>query len=237
MSEENKSPAQGAGEGDNHTDPNKAQPSDADKKGEGKPADAPTGDEMVSVKKSDLDAMKGRQSALDIRENRLKKLEKKFGFSGGFKKTPAPAAPADGGDDGSAEDDKAKSLLIGIALDPEYREVLDANPMLRDMLTKNPLSILPLYAADAIDAEDAEGLVKEHLAGLKSKLKPVEKPADPAPKKDETPKAGGENSVFGKEVGKVEADDKEYAEKLKKGDTRSIADGIKHRLTKSFKKN
>ena len=237
MAEEKKSPAQGGGEADNNGGANNPAPSDADKKGDDK-APVTLKDDEVVVKKSDLDAMKGRQSLLDKKEERLKKLEKKFGFSGGFKKTPAPAAPADGGDDGAAEDEKAKGLLQGIALDPEYRDVLDANPILKDMLLRNPLSVLPLYASEAIDAEDAEGLVKEHLAGLKSKLPPANPaPANPAPKKEDTPPAGGENSVFGKEVGKVDANDKEYAEKLKKGDTRSIAEGIKHRLTKSFKKN
>jgi len=197
-------------------------------------------DEMVTMKKSDVEAMKGRQSALDIRENRLKKREEKLGRSGGFRNQPANDAPAPKGDDAlDAEDEKASRGLINLALQPEYRDVLDSNPVLRDMLTKNPLAVLPLYANDAIDAEDAVDLVKEHLAGLKGKLKPVEKPADPKPEhKEETPKAGGENAgIFGKEIGTRGMDDKEYIDHMKVGDTKSIAAGIKYRMQKSFKKS
>src|SRR3990167_3988430 len=44
-----------------------------------------------------------------------------------------------------AEDRKAERGLMSLALDPAYREVLDKDSTLRDLLTQNPLSLLPLF--------------------------------------------------------------------------------------------
>ncbi len=203
-------------------------------------------DEMVTVKKSDFEAMKGRQSVLDIRENRLKKRESKLGSgqSLSFKQPVAPKSVSRASDDddeaASQEDRKAERGLINLALKVEYREVLDANPVLRDMLTKNPLSALPIYAADAVDADDAVELMEEKLSEMKNQLRPPVAPAETKPvekKPEETPPVGGENyNMMGRPVATEGMQDKEYTDNLKRGDTRSIAAGLSHRLKRSFKR-
>lgn len=89
------------------------------------------------------------------------------------------------------EDQKAERGLIALAVDPKYRELLDSDPTLRDMLTKNPLALLPTLAPDAIDAEDAISLVAEALGQRAAGIKKPETPpaTPPAP----TPPAGAVN--------------------------------------------
>lgn len=95
------------------------------------------------------------------------------------------------------EDRKAERGLLAVAADPAFREVLDADPSLRQLLTVNPLGVLPLLAPDAFDAEDAIALVKGELSkrasALKKPVTPAEppKPAAPVPP---TPPAGGVNT-------------------------------------------
>lgn len=76
-----------------------------------------------------------------------------------------------------AEDRKAERGITAIAASQEFRDVLDADPTLRDLMVQNPLAVLPILAPDALDAEDALNLVKEALNGRK---KPATPPA-PAP--------------------------------------------------------
>jgi hypothetical protein len=89
------------------------------------------------------------------------------------------------------EDRKAEQGLIRLALDPAYRQVFDSDPTLRELFMKNPLAILPVFAPDALDAEDAINLVKETLDKRKApaippaQAEPVTPPA--------TPPAGGIN--------------------------------------------
>lgn len=64
---------------------------------------------------------------------------------------------------GQAEDRKAERGLTRLALDPAFRDVLDADPTLRNLLAENPLAVLPMLAPDALDADDAVTLVKEAL--------------------------------------------------------------------------
>lgn len=92
----------------------------------------------------------------------------------------------------SEEDKKAERGLMAIAADPAFREVLDADPTLRDLLLKNPLAVLPVFANDAVDAEDAISLVKDALNGRK---KAPASPANPAtpPVTPPAPPAGGVN--------------------------------------------
>lgn len=101
-----------------------------------------------------------------------------------------PPTPEELAATGAAEDRKAERGLLAIAADPAFREVLDADPTLRSLLTSNPLAVLPMLAPDALDAEDAMTLVKEAL----SKRKPAN-PGTPAtpPATPPAPPAGGVN--------------------------------------------
>lgn len=136
------------------------------------------------------------QSTADRYGNMLKK-HGLLGGSGHFKSAaPATAPPSqeEAQAAGAEEDTKAERGLIALALDPAHRQVLDADPTLRDMLTKNPLAVLPMYAADALDADDAISLVKEMLA----KRQENTPPANPAPAilpaaTPETPPTGAVN--------------------------------------------
>ena len=89
-----------------------------------------------------------------------------------------------------AEDRKAEKGLMGLAVDPAYREVLDADPTLRTLLTTNPLAILPAYAPDALDADDAIALVKEKLVTRVDEIKKSKTPPPAGtPEKPSTPPA------------------------------------------------
>jgi len=101
----------------------------------------------------------------------------------------APPTPDEQAAAGAAEDRKAEQGLMRLALDPAYREVLDNDVTLRDLLTKNPLAILPVFAPDALDAEDAVSLVKEALDKRRTPATPPA-PATPPPV---APPAGGVN--------------------------------------------
>ncbi len=119
------------------------------------------------------------------------------GKAGGNFRMPAPAAPAPTAEEAASaaaeEDRKAERGLMALALDPKYREVLDNDATLRDMLTKNPLAVLPILAPDALDAEDAISLVTEALGKrVKSATTPAKPPAT-APAPSSVPPAGGVN--------------------------------------------
>lgn len=122
-------------------------------------------------------------------------------ITGHFKPTTPATPPSKEEQDEAAavEDRKAEKGLMGLALDPAYREVLDADPTLRSLLTTNPLSILPTYAPDALDAEDALAFVKEKLSAKAAEIKakggtppPATPPATPATP-PVTPPPGGVN--------------------------------------------
>ena len=134
------------------------------------------------------------QSTADRYGNILKK-NGLLGGSGHFKSSPpvTPPSPEEAQAAGAEEDVKAERGLIALALDPAHRQVLDADPTLRDMLTKNPLAVLPMYAADALDADDAVSLVKEMLTKRQADTPPANPPATPPATTPETPPAGGVN--------------------------------------------
>lgn len=133
----------------------------------------------------------------------------------------------------ATEDRKAERGLLSLALDPEYRDVIDSDPTLRELLTKNPLAVLPILAPDALDAEDAIGLVKE---ALKSRKKPSVPPAsEPAPAKPtpaapSTPPPGGINTPDGNSN-----DEYEKARKNPKTEN-AIAGMVKARINQAAKK-
>jgi len=116
---------------------------------------------------ADLPRANARQAASDRKVTRLERLMGKG--KGTHFKPESGATPsqedveAQKEEDALAEDRKASQGIMAVAIDPAYREVLDADPTLRNLLTSNPLGVLPLLAPDAVDAEDAIGLVKEAL--------------------------------------------------------------------------
>lgn len=101
---------------------------------------------------------------------------------------PAQPTPEEQAAQATEQDRIAERGLSALAADPAFREQLDADPTLRQMLISNPLGVLPILAPDALDAEDAISLVREKLSERKP-VKPA--PVAPAPeaKKPETPVA------------------------------------------------
>lgn len=147
--------------------------------------------ETVTLTKAEHDQL-AKDAARASGNQRKADLFDRMNGKGHFRTSqPNPAAPAPAGDPaeaGAEEDRKAARGLTALALDPAYREVLDKDPTLRDLLGKNPLAVLPIYASDALDAEDAVGLVKGMLDSRKTPAPanlpptpPVTPPATPPP--------------------------------------------------------
>lgn len=136
-----------------------------------------------------------RASEAQSRADRYEGILKKNGLLGGsghFKPAApvTPPTPEERQAAGTDEDRKAERGLLAIALDPAYREILDKDATLRDILTKNPLAILPVFAPDALDADDAVSLVKEVL----NKRKLVSTPPATPPATPPTPPVGAINA-------------------------------------------
>src|SRR3990167_9187954 len=132
---------------------------------------AATQPEQVTLSKEAHDQLvrdAARASTAQSDADRYKNILKKNGLVGGGHFKPAapatPPTPEERQAAGAAEDEKAKAGLLGLALDPAYRTALDADPTLRDLLTKNPLAVLPILAPDALDADDAVSLVRDALS-------------------------------------------------------------------------
>lgn len=163
-----------------------ATPGDSSQGKDSKPA------ETVTLSKEEHEQLvrdAARAASAQSRADRLAGIAAGKGQNLGSDSKPTPASDEAPHDDKMKEEDrKAERGLINLALDPAYREVLDASPDLRNMLTKNPLSLLPIYASKAVDAQDAIELMKEELdrrvAALKkpapsTDTKPAETPATP----------------------------------------------------------
>lgn len=149
--------------------------------------------ETVTLTKAEAEQLK-RDAARAVQNqsdaDRYRSLKQK-----GYFGTPAPAHAAPTQEEltakASVEDQKAERGLMALAADPDYRVVLDADPTLRQMLITNPLAVLPMYAKDAIDADDAISLVREAL----NKKKPAPTvPATPAPVAPVVPPTGAINT-------------------------------------------
>lgn len=165
---------------------------------------APAQPETVTLSKEEADQLKRDAARASANQSKADRYDRLVGSGrvSGFKPS-APAAPqsdAEKEEAAAAEDRKAEKGLMGLALDPAYREALDADPTLRTLLTQNPLSVLPMFAPDALDAEDAIALVKEKLsakaAEIKAKAGTPPAPANPPAAPDTppaTPPAGGVN--------------------------------------------
>lgn len=135
-----------------------------------------------------------RAGEAQSRADRYENILKKHGLLGGGHFKPAtpvtPPTPEERQTQAAEEDRKAERGLLALALDPVYREVLDKDPTLRDLLIKNPLAVLPILAADALDADDAVSLVRDVLT--KRKEIPVSPPVTP-PTPPATPPSGAVN--------------------------------------------
>lgn len=156
--------------------------------------------EKVSLDKEAHDQLvkdAARAQEAQSRADRYENILKKNGLLGGghFKPTPlaTPPTPEERQAAGAAEDEKARQGLTGIAADPVYREVLDKDPTLRDLLIRNPLAVLPILAPEALDAEDAISLVKDALNKRKPATPPANPPAPPELPQSQVPPAGGVN--------------------------------------------
>lgn len=114
-----------------------------------------------------------------------------------FKTPPAPVTPPSDDEKAaaaSAEDRKAERGLMALAADPALRTVLDADPTLRALLTSNPLAVLPMYASDAFDAEEAISMVKDALLKKAPAAAPATPPTPPV-NTPPTPPAGAVNAA------------------------------------------
>lgn len=165
-----------------------AEPAAAPAQASGNPSPAPAAtptptEESVTLSKKEHDQLARDAARASGNQRKADLYDRTVGSQGGHFRTPAaPAAapsPEEAAANAQAEDAKAARGLTALAADPAYRDVLDADPTLRNLLIQNPLAVLPVYASDAVDADDAVGLVKEALEGLK---KPAEAtpPAEPA---------------------------------------------------------
>ena len=154
--------------------------------------------EKVTLEKAAHDQLirdAARAGEAQSRADRYENILKKNGLIGGGHFKPAtpvtPPTPEERQAQAADEDRKAEKGLLALALDPAYREVFDKDTTLRDLLTKNPLAILPVLAPDALDADDAVSLVKEAL----NKRKPAPTfPATPPPTPPATPPVGAINA-------------------------------------------
>lgn len=134
----------------------------------------PTKEEWDKAKKDIVDA-RILQGQADARADRLHRALTGTGKGGSNFVAPGAAPVAlteqEKQDYAAAEDRKAAQGLQRLALDPAFREALDADPTLRGLFTDNPLAVLPLLAPAAFDAEDAVTLVKQALTERATKLK------------------------------------------------------------------
>lgn len=164
------------------------------------PAATPTApeSETVSLSKAEHAQLVRDAARASEAQQRADRLEAHIGRSkdNGRFKPPAPVEPPSPEEldaKAAAEDRKAEKGLMALASDPAYRDVFDADPTLRDLFVRNPLAVLPIYANDAFDAEDAVNLVKEALGKRKSALTPATPPAPPTVVPP-APPAGGVNT-------------------------------------------
>ena len=154
------------------------------------------GTEMLTLSKVEVEQLRRDAARASSNQRKADLYDRTVGGRGTshFKPT-APATPPtqeELKENAVAEDRKAEQGLMRLALDPAYRSALDSDPTLRDLLSKNPLAVLPILAPDALDAEDAVGLVREALS---KRSAPPASPATPpaTPPAPPAPPAGGIN--------------------------------------------
>lgn len=183
---------------------------------------------------AELKTAKDLQAQADKRASRLERMVGRKAVSPFAKSESNPVVPTkeELDEQGLVEDRKAEKGLLALALDPAFREVLDADPTLRQLLTSNPLGVLPILAPDALDAEDAIELVRDSLTNrLASIKKPTPPAADDKKAPPPTPPIGGGNP---RSEAEVDAD-YEAAKKIPNTEN-SIAKMVKIGISKLGKK-
>ncbi len=150
---------------------------------------------VITLSKDEHDKLQRDASRAAANQRKADLYDRTYGKGTSHFQPTAPATPPSKEEmeaRASEEDRKAERGLLALAADPAFREVFDADPTLRNLITQNPLAVLPIYAADALDAEDALTLVRDALNKLK---KPVTPPANPpaTPATPPAPPAGGVN--------------------------------------------
>ena len=164
---------------------NEAATPGADNKGGIPPTPAPVTPavnppEQVTLTKEAHDQLLRDAARGSTNQRKADLYDRTQGKGSGHFKPAAPATPPSQEEQAAqaqAEDRKAERGLLSLAADLAFREVLDADPTLRNLMTSNPLAVLPMLAPDALDAEDAIALVKEALG---KRAKPATPPAPPA---------------------------------------------------------
>ena len=150
--------------------------------------------ETVSLTKEAHDQLKRDAARASSNQRKADLWDRNQGGKGSHFKPTAPATPPSEEERASAaatEDRKAERGLLSLAADPAFREVFDADPTLRNLMTSNPLAVLPMLAPDALDAEDAITLVKEALG---KRAKPATPLVPPTPPVSPTPPVGAINA-------------------------------------------
>ncbi len=139
------------------------------------PAAAPTNNaEIVTLTKEEHDQLRKDAARASSNQRKASLYDKLYGSNnkGHFtSEPPKPLSEEEKIEIGRQEDKKAERGLISIAANPEFREALDADPTLRNMLINNPLAVLPMIAPEAIDAEDAISIVTEKLKDRVEEIK------------------------------------------------------------------
>jgi len=164
------------------------------------PATSQQEPEMVSLSKEEVNQLKKQAAIASTAQRKADRLEKLVGrrTQGSFatKPTPEQITPPTQEElnvQGMEEDRKAKDGLIRLALDPKYRELFDNDSTLRDMLTVNPLGLIPALAPNALDAEEAIDLIKENFDGRLEAKVPSAETQPPVTEVPATPPTGGVN--------------------------------------------
>lgn len=165
------------------------------------PAQTPSGDaQTVSVSKEELEQLQRDAARARANQSKADRYDRIAARNNGhFKPQATVEEPSEEDRNRAAaeEDRRAEKGLIALALDPAFRDVLDADPTLRSLITTNPLAVLPSLAPEALDAEDAIALVREKLQGKAEEIKKskVQAPAkeEPKPAAPAVPPAGGIN--------------------------------------------
>lgn len=135
---------------------------------------ADDGKPTVAIEKERLEQLERDAARAKQAQSKADRYDRLMKSNGGHFKPQAQVTPPTEDEQKAAmeiEDRKAEKGLIGLVADPAFRNVLDADPTLRTLLTTNPLAVLPVFAPDALDAEDAIALVKEKLTERAEELK------------------------------------------------------------------
>lgn len=176
--------------------------------------------DSVTVSKAELEQLRrdaARAAEAQARADRLAKAQKQSKTYFDPARKPAPPSVEELEAQARSEDAKAERGILKLATNPEFRDVLDADPTLRDLITNNPSALLPIYAAEAVDAEDAINMIKEVLNAKKPKPKVEEKKDEPKP----TPPAGGANTT-----GPVAGNSADYEAARKNSNTEAAISGM-----------